>query len=84
MAKKAAKAVSRKKSAAKKKTARTGKSNIEILVTKGALDPGAASRLDPSVVRRINKYTKRDVQFLITHQLKLCGMARPAPDGSFF
>jgi len=84
MAKKAAKAVSRKTSTAKGTKTRSGKSNIETLIAKGALDPGAASRLDPSVVKKINGYSKRDVDFLVTHQLKVCGIARPAPDGSFF
>ena len=83
MAKKAAKKTARASSTstrAKKKS----KSNVEILIEKGALDAGAAARLDKAVAQKINKYTKRDMTFLIKHQLVVCGKARPAPDGSFF
>jgi hypothetical protein len=83
MAKKATKAV---KNAVKRKgTSKSVKrDNVKILVDAGALDPGAAARLERSVIRKINRYTTRDVNFLINHQLKVCGVARPAPDGSFF
>jgi hypothetical protein len=94
MAKRAAKATAKSKSAARKSASKTAKrkttgpaarkTNVQVLVAKGALDPVAAARLDRSVTVKINKYKKRDVQFLIRHQLKICGIARPAPDGSFF
>jgi hypothetical protein len=84
MAKKANKKTAKKTPTTKRAARRPRKSNVEILVEKGALDAGAAARLDPAIAKKINAYKPNDVKFLIDHQLEVCGVAKPAPDGSFF
>ena len=86
MAKKTKRAASKRTAAkgVRKSASASRRTNVQILVDEGALNAEAARRLNPSAVRQINGYTRRDVKFLITHQLRLCGVARPAPDGSFF